>query len=162
MPKVATKAPTDDLYETDFHAWTQEQARLLKEKRWADLDLDNLVEEVESVGRSDKYQIESRLEVLIAHLLKWKFQPGLRGGSWAGTITVQRQGIARVTKSSPSLKRYPAKTYQDQYLAARLLASKETGIAFDLFPEDCPFTIDEVLDIDFFPDEPGHIGAGGG
>jgi hypothetical protein len=77
MNKVTAKPPANDLYEIDFYAWTQEQARLLRERRFDDLDLDNLVDEVESVGRSDKRQIESRLEIPLAHLLKWKAQ--LRG-----------------------------------------------------------------------------------
>jgi hypothetical protein len=72
MSDLSIKRRPNTLYETDFYAWTQEQARLLREGRWADLDLENLVDEVESVGRSDKRQIESRLEILLAHLLKWK------------------------------------------------------------------------------------------
>jgi len=160
MPKVATTAPTNDLYETDFYAWTQQQAQLLKEKRWADLDLDNLIEEVESVGGSNKKEIRNRLTVLISHLLKWKFQPGLRGGSWTRTILDQRREIKEVLADSPSLKGYPQQVFATRYLGARLDASKETGIAFELFPEVCPFTIEEVLDDDFLPVEPGHIGAG--
>lgn len=94
MADAVTKSPANSLYETDFYAWTQEQARLLRERRWTDLDLENLVDEVESVGRSDKRQIESRLEVLIAHLLKWKYQPGGRGGGgWVGTIFEQRNRL---------------------------------------------------------------------
>jgi hypothetical protein len=159
MSKLATKPPPNDLYETDFHAWTQQQARLLRERRWGDLDLENIAEEIETLGRSDKRQIESRLEILIAHLLKWKYQPGLRSPSWSGTITEQRLRIGDLLKESPSLKRYPAKVFLRHYLGARLKASVETGIAFELFPEDCPFTIEEALDVDFFPEEPGHIGT---
>jgi hypothetical protein len=162
MSKVATKPPPNELYETDFYTWTQQQARLLRERRWADLDLENVAEEIETLGRSDKRQIESRLEVLISHLLKWKYQPGLRSPSWTSSITQQRLRIKGLIKESPSLKRYPSKVFLDQYLGARLEASKETGIAFELFPEDCPFTIEEVLDVDFFPEEPGHIGAKSG
>src|SRR3982750_3295215 len=106
MSKVATKPPANDLYESDFYAWTQEQARLLRERRWNDLDLENLVDEVESVGRSDKRQIESRLEILIAHLLKWKYQPGGRGNSWSSTIFEQRNRIAGLVEDSPSLREF--------------------------------------------------------
>lgn len=159
MSKLATKPPPNDRYETDFYEWTELQARLLRERRWADLDLENVAEEIETLGRSDKRQIESRLEVLMAHLLKWKYQPGNRLESWTSTITQQRLRIARLLKDSPSLKRYPGEIFLDHYVDARLEASKETGIAFVLFPEECPFTIEELLDVHFFPEEPGHIGS---
>jgi hypothetical protein len=159
MSEPAVEPPPNDLYETDFYAWTQQQAQLLREQRWADLDLENVAEEIETLGRSDKRQIENRLEILIAHLLKWKYQPGRRSASWTSTITQQRLRIKGLLKESPSLKRYPGKVFLDQYLGARLAASKDTGIAFDLFPEECPFTIEEVLNVDFFPEEPGHIGT---
>jgi hypothetical protein len=153
MSDTATKPPPNDLYEADFYAWTQEQARLLRERRWNDLDLENLVDEVESVGRSDKRQIESRLEVLMAHLLKWKFQPGRRGESWTGTIFEQRGRLQDLIDDSPSLRNFFRAQVLDRYLAARLLASKEAGIAFGLFPEECPFTPEQVLDLEFFPED---------
>ena len=154
MSKVATKPPANDLYEADFYAWTQEQARLLREQRWADLDLDNLVDEVESVGRSDKRQIESRLEVLLAHLLEWKFQPGGRGNSWIGTIFEQRGRIAGLVEESPSLREFQRQEVFKSYRAARLTAAKETGIALGVFPEECPFTSEQVLDLEYFPENP--------
>lgn len=154
MTKTAVKPPSNDLYETDFYAWTQEQARLLRERRFDDLDLDNVVEEMASVGRSQRDQIESRLVVLLAHLLKWKFQPGARSGSWQGAIREQRRRIARLVQDSPSLHAYPAEVVLDQYLAARLAAVAETGIDFTLFPEACPFSATEILDQEFLPKEP--------
>ena len=155
MGEFATQTPASDaLYETDFFRWTQEQARLLRERRWDDLDLENLIDEVESVGRSNKAEIESRLVVLVAHLLKWKYQPGLRSSGWRGTISEQRFRIALVLRDSPSLRGYPGRVFLDQYLAARLRASKETGIDFTLFPETCPFSVEQALDDDFLPKEP--------
>ena len=156
MTKLATR---NDLYEIDFHEWTRQQAKLLRERRWDDLDLENLIEEVQSVGIRDKREIASRLLVLLAHLLKWRFQPGARGTSWVGTIREQRSRIARVIADSPSLQIYPASVFVDEYEGARLLASNETGIAYDLFPETCPFTIEQVLDANFWPEEPGHLGS---
>ena len=153
MSKVATKPPASELYATDFYVWTQEQARLLRERRWPDLDLQNLAEEVESMGRSDKRQIESRMRVLIAHLLKWKFQPGGRGNSWIGTIFEQRTAIAGLIEESPSLREFLRDTVFKTYTAGRLRAASETGIAFGLFPEECPFTPDQVLDLEFFPED---------
>jgi hypothetical protein len=153
MSNIAAKPPPNDLYEIDFYAWTQEQAKLLRERRWSDLDIDNLVDEVEGVGRSDKRQIESRVEVLLAHLLKWKYKPGVRGSSWHSTIFEQRQRIASIVEDSPSLKGFQRQEVFKSYRAARLLAAKETGIAFGLFPAECPFTPDEVFDLDFFPED---------
>ncbi|KQT60763.1 hypothetical protein ASG52_16000 [Methylobacterium sp. Leaf456] len=152
MTKAALKPPAaDDLYETDFHAWTQGQAELLRARRFDELDLENLIEEVASVGRSDRQQIESRLDVLLGHLLKWRYQPGLRNSHWTGTIDEQRRRIARVLKASPSLKRYPAEVFGECYRSGRLLASRETGIALVLFPETPPFTLEQALDANFLP-----------
>ena len=143
------------LYEEDFFLWTQEQAKLLEEKRFDELDLGNLVDEVGGVGRSERSQIEHRLTVLVAHLLKWRTQPGARSTGWQGTIIEQRTRLARILKDSPSLKHYPAEVFEKFcYLSARLRASKETGIDFTLFPETPPFTVEQVLDDGFLPKEP--------
>lgn len=158
MPKLATAPVGNDLYGTDFYAWTRQQAEILRERRWDDLDLENLIEEIQSLGISNKREIESRLLVLIAHLLKWAFQPGARCSSWSASIREQRSQIRRLIKHSPSLKRYPAKVFLEEYPGARLEASDQTGIALELLPAECPFSIDEILDADFMPDEPGHLG----
>lgn len=147
------KPPTH--YDTDFFVWCNEQARLVRERRFDELDIENVAEELEMMGRSDKHQIESRLEVLIMHLLKWKFQPGARNPGWNAPISEQRRRIERLVMESPSLRNYPASVAIDLYTAARLEAAKETGIDFTLFPEQCPFTAEQVLDPDFMPKEPG-------
>jgi Domain of unknown function DUF29 len=152
MSKIAAKPPANDLYETDFYAWTQQQAQLLRERRWNDLDLDNLVDEVESVGRSDKRQIESRLEILLAHLLTWRFQPGGRGANWIGTLFEQRRRLMGLLDESPSLREFAEKEVFNSYGPARLLAAKETGIALGVFPEQCPFTPEQVLDLEYYPE----------
>jgi hypothetical protein len=153
MSDTLTKRPTSTLYETDFYAWTREQARLLREQRWSDLDLDNLVDEVTSVGSSEKRQIRNRLTKLLAHLLKWKYQPGRRGSSWISTIFDQRNQLASIVEDSPSLRNYFHEQVGARYLGGRLEAAKETGIAFGLFPEECPFTPEQVLDPEFFPED---------
>ncbi|GJD93268.1 DUF29 domain-containing protein [Methylobacterium iners] len=155
MSKVALKPPqAADLYTTDFYAWTQAQAELLRARRFDELDLENLIDEVASVGGSDKQQIESRLDILLGHLLKWMYQPGQRNSHWTGTIIEQRRRIARLLKASPSLKRYPAEVFDECYHAGRLLASRETGIALVAFPETPPFSLDEALDTNFLPSDP--------
>jgi hypothetical protein len=153
MNKIEAKPPASDLYEIDFYAWTQEQARLLQERRWADLDLDNLVDEVTSVGSSEKRQIRNRLAKLLSHLLKWKYQPGLRGSSWTSTIFDRRRQLIGVLEDSPSLRNYFHEQIGVRYLSGRLEAAKETGIAFGLFPEECPFTAAQILDVEFFPED---------
>lgn len=142
------------LYDRDFFAWTREQARLLRERRFDDLDLENLIDEVESVGGSEKRELENRLEVLIAHLLKWKYQPGARSSSWSGTINEQRRRLHRVLRDSPSLHRYPQDIFVDAYLSGRLAAARETGIDFTLFPESPPFELGQALDENHWPEEP--------
>jgi hypothetical protein len=156
MPDSATKSQASSLYERDFFTWTQEQARLLRERRFDDLDLDNLVDEVESVGSSEKHEIRRRLKVLLTHLLKWKFQPGLRGVSWRRTIRQQREAIAEIIETSPSLRAYPSQVMRTAYTGASVSASEETGMMIGIFPEACPFSVDQILDLEFFPEDPAN------
>jgi hypothetical protein len=153
MTDTETKTRPNELYETDFYAWTQEQARLLRERRFHDLDLNNLVDEVESVGSSEKREIRSRLVILMAHLLEWKFQPGGRESNWSGTIVAQRQQIHDILATSPSLQKYQRDQVARQYGSARLLAAKETGIAYGVFLQECPFDVSKVLDLEFLPED---------
>ena len=156
MTKVVLKPPpkADDLYEADFYLWTQAQADLLRQRRFDELDLENLIDEVASVGGSERREVRSRLIVLITHLLKWKYQPGDRSSGWMGTIDEQRDGLQQVLKESPSLGRLPAELFDRCYRSARLDAAKQTGIDFTLFPEAPPFTIEQMLDERFLPKEP--------
>jgi Domain of unknown function DUF29 len=157
MSKIAEKPRVNPLYETDFFLWTEEQAQLLREKRWSDLDLENLIEEIGSVGASEKSKIKSGLELLMMHLLKWKYQPGRRTRSWDSTILRQRNELEYLLEGSPSLRQFLREQFPKRYRGARLDAEKETGIAFDLFPDECPFSLEEVMDIKFMPDEPGLL-----
>ncbi|MEN9232233.1 MAG: DUF29 domain-containing protein, partial [Thermostichus sp. DG02_5_bins_236] len=92
------------LYDRDFYAWIQEQATLLKSGQWDQLDIANLVEEIESLGRQERRELVNQLGILLGHLLKWQFQPQLRGKSWRATITEQRRQIQRLLQDNPSLK----------------------------------------------------------
>lgn len=154
MDDLATKRPlSNELYETDFFEWTREQARLLRERRWGDLDLENLIDEVESVGSSEKREIRNRLTKLISHLLKWKYQPGRRGSSWRATIRDQRTQLAEIVEDSPSLRNYVHQKALEQYPSGRIEAAEETGIAFGLLPDECPFSADQILDPEFLPED---------
>jgi hypothetical protein len=153
MSDAQTKSHRNQLYEADFYAWTQEQARLLRERRFDDLDLDNLVDEVQSVGSSEKREIRRRLRILLTHLLKWKFQPGMRGNSWRRTIREQRESIAEIVEESPSLRSYVLDAMRAAYTGATVASSEETGLAIGIFPPECPFDAEKVLDLAFFPED---------
>jgi len=139
-------------YETDFARWCAEQGAMLREGRLDTLDRENLAEEIESLGRSERREIENRLKVLLVHLLKWRHQPESRSGSWRSTIRGQRQGIAKIIKESPSLRGHPSKALAEEYAYAIPEAADETGLPETVFPATCPFTIEQVLDLNWLPD----------
>ncbi len=97
---------TTTLYKQDFYAWTQRQAELLRAGQLGELDIENLIEEIESLGRQERQELRNRLGVLLGHLLKWHYQPEARSKSWVYTIREQRQEIQRHLKENPSLKPY--------------------------------------------------------
>ncbi|RWC55817.1 DUF29 domain-containing protein [Mesorhizobium sp.] len=141
-------------YETDFAQWSAEQAALLRDGRLSELDRENVAEEIESLGRSDRREIRSRMEVLIAHLLKWEFQPGHRCHSWQASISEQRVWIGNILKDSPSLRRYPAQIFDEAYGDALPTAVRETGLRKAHFPSESPFTVKQALDGRFWPGGP--------
>lgn len=139
-------------YEEDFVLWLDTQAELLRQGRVHELDLENLAEEVESIGRRDKREVENRLIVLMMHLLKYQFQSARRSRSWLSTIEEQRQQLSLVFRDSPSLlKSYAPEIFQESYRYARRKASAETHLGLEAFPETCPYTLAQVLDEDFLP-----------
>lgn len=140
------------LYDEDFFAWTVEQARLLRAGEFAAIDVDNLAEEIESMGRRDRRELKSRLSVLVMHLLKWSKQPGLRSRSWSATIREQRRQIEQILDESPSLRPFINEALVEVYDGARESAIAETGLADDTFPATCPFSFDEVLARAFLPE----------
>ena len=140
------------LYERDFARWAEEQGQKLRIRAAGEVDWDNVAEEIESLGRSDRYEIESRMEVLLMHLLKWRFQPEGRSSSWRATINEQRVRIARRITESPSLKHYPAVILEDAYRIARPGAADEIGRPLEDLPETCPFAISDTLDPRFLPE----------
>jgi hypothetical protein len=139
-------------YESDIAAWANEQANLVRNKKFDLLDIEHIAEEIEDVGKSEQRELTSRMSILIAHLLKWQFQAERRGLSWERTIKEQRKSLAFHLKQVPSLKAKLANAeWQEAVWAdAITLAIKETGI--ENFPEYCPWTIDNILTNDWFPD----------
>jgi len=137
---------TTKLYDTDFYAWTLEQSKLLQGANWQDLDIENLVEEIESLGKQEKRELENRLGVLIGHLLKWIYQPNMRSRSWQVTIRVQRQQIQRHIQQNPSLKSYLSDAIAVGYDLGLEIFFKETQLLDADLPEVCPFTNAQIFD----------------
>ena len=138
-------------YDEDFALWSAEQADLLRAGKLDRIDLENVAEEIESLGRSDRREIVSRLTVVLVHLLKWQVQADGRTNSWAASIVENRDAIADILAASPSLRPYPATVLERAYRAAPLAASGETGLPLSEFPSTCPYSVEQILDPDFWP-----------
>ncbi|MCC5615803.1 DUF29 domain-containing protein [Nostoc sp. CHAB 5836] len=143
-----------NLYENDFYTWTQEQANLLRYHQWNQLDLLNLIEEIESLGRKERQELRNRLSILIGYLLKWEYQPKQRSRSWLATIRVERREILRLLSENPSLKPYLEEALQESYQNSRDLASGETNLPLSTFPQQCLYLFEEILSDRFYPGEP--------
>lgn len=144
--------PKSGLYEQDFFAWANEQAALLRSGKMAAADFDNIAEEIESMGRSEQRELESRLTILLLHLLKWRFQPSLRGNSWRYSIMEQRRKIERHLRQNASLRAKLAETIADSYGDAIIEAARETGLDATTFTPECPWSFDQMMDPDLWPD----------
>jgi hypothetical protein len=135
-------------YERDFYGWIQHHIDLLKQGKWADIDTEILIDELESMAKRDRRELTSRLMILIAHLLKWLFQPDKRSGSWRGSIREQRIQILEQLEESPSLRNNLAESVVKSYPKALTLAIDETGLPIKTFPQNCPYAIEQLLDED--------------
>ena len=143
---------TTSTYERDFYAWSQEQADLLRAQSFAEIDLDHLIEELDAMGARERRELISRLKVLLAHLLKWQFQPQLRGRSWEATIKEQRLSLQDLVDETPSFEAIlEQQAIPKAYRLARLLAVKETNLEECTFPQECPYSLKETRDLDFYP-----------
>jgi ribosomal protein L29 len=139
-------------YHADFYAWTREQADLARRGSVNALDMGNIAEELEGMGRAERRALASQLERLMAHLLKWRYQPQRRSRSWRRSIRDSRRQIARLLADSPSLGSEVPALIVSEWLPAVRWASDETGISRRAFPADCPWTVTELLDPDVLPD----------
>jgi hypothetical protein len=139
------------LYDSDFYAWSREQADLLRAGKLAQADIEHIAEEIDSMGRTEKRELVSRLTVLLMHLLKWRFQAEKRGASWEATIEVQRNRLIDHLDDNPSLKPLLPQALAKAYRDARLEAAAETGLAIATFPEACPWSTEQALDGAFWP-----------
>lgn len=144
--------PASD-YDTDFYLWSYEQAELLRQRRFAELDLPNIIEEIESLGRSDKRALTSAYRVLIRHLLKWQHQPEKRSVSWQETIRNRRTEIETLEEESPSLAAKAGEIVSRAYAKARAEAAEETSLPLASFPEACRYQLAQLRDFDWLPEQ---------
>lgn len=141
-------------YETDFAVWAEHQALMIQGGIWEELDQEHLVEELEALSRSEHSELESRLEILITHLLKWQFDAASQNPRrlWRATIREQRHRLTRLFQRSPSLRPTLPAVLNQNYPHARLMALDETDVPASILPETCPWTLQQILDDNFLPE----------
>jgi hypothetical protein len=144
-------ANRQSLYEADYLKWIETTIKKLRVRDYSSVDWENLIEEIDDMGRSECRSLESNLIVVLTHLLKWQYQPGFRSGTWKSSIVEHRRRIREALKDSPSLKPYLEEVFAECYLDAVELASAETELPVETFPQECPYTPAEVLDSSFLP-----------
>lgn len=140
------------LYDTDFNLWIDKTSQALHQRDFESLDWNNLIEEVETLGRSEKNALENNLEKVLMHLLKWKYQSDKGSNSLHYTIVEHRNRLHKAFESSPSLKNYDLEVFNKCYRNAVKLASAETGLSKIVFPVECPFTTEQAWDDDYLPE----------
>lgn len=144
--------PRSALYDRDFFAWANEQAALLREGKLEEADLECIAEEIESMGKTEKRELISRLTVLLLHLLKWRYQGGLRGTGWRNSIRIQRREISAHLADNPSLRAVIPAAVEQAYGTAVIAAETETGLVEATFPRTCPWGFEQMMDADFWPE----------
>ena len=142
-----------ELYEQDLYAWTLRTTELLRQRRFDELDVEHLAEELETMSRCDRHELISHLKKLLGHLLKWQFQPHYRSSSWHGSIVEQRLRVNDLLQFNPSLKPFLAEAMTMAYPDAVTLAVRETGLLQQTFPKHCPYDALQFLEDNFFPEQ---------
>ena len=141
-----------NVYESDFYAWAMEQAALLRTRRLDAADIDNIAEEIESLGRGERRELVNRLAVLLLHLLKWQFQPGFRSPSWSAAIREQRIRLRDHLDDNPSLRAHLDQALTRAYRLAVIGAARETGFSESAFPQSAPYPFEQAADDAFWPE----------
>ncbi len=150
--KISQKKASDGIYEQDYYLWLETTAEKLKQGDFSAIEMNYLIEEIESMGRKEKSSVSGNLQVLLMHLLKYKYQPEKRSNSWRFTIYEHRDRLSELFEESPSLKPYYQEIMNKCYRKARKKAAIETGIDIGLFPIALPFSLEEILDTEYLPD----------
>ena len=143
--------PVSAGYDEDLYAWSRDQADRLRALRPAQFDWENVAEEIESLGKSDRRSVQSDLKIVLLHLIKWKYQPQKRKSGWRSSINEHRDRIERIIEDSPSLAGVPASSLRAEYRKARKQALEDTKLPASDVPETCPFSVEQVLDADYWP-----------
>jgi hypothetical protein len=151
MANLQSRLPIADLYDTDYVGWLETTAAKLRQQDYANVDWHHLIEEIEEMGRSERRSLKNNFIVVVLHLLKWQYQPALRGGSWAGSIVEHRRRLKDAIADSPSLKPYLQEAYLNWYGDAARQAIAETQLSSETFPNSCPYSLSDILDFDFLP-----------
>ncbi len=144
-------------YDHDYYGWLNENVKLMRNHQLHEIDVDHIAEELEAMAKSEKRELLNRLCVLLMHLLKWQYQAPRRTRSWRNTILTQRIDIIELLEDSPSLKPHLVEKMQSAYEKAKIKAEDETGIDQQQFPEQCPYTLEQILSSYFFPGESSNI-----
>ena len=144
--------PSKNLYDSDFYQWSQQQSYFFKSGQWNEFDIANLAEEIEDIGKSLKRELESRLKVLLVHLLKWKCQRELRGNSWLYSIEEQREQIEDHLEENPSLRHTLPESFDRAFHYALIEAAKETSYTKSFFPENSPWSVEQMMNPEFWPE----------
>lgn len=139
-------------HEKDVYGWAVHTAQLLKDKKMSEIDFDHIVEELEEMVSSNETQMINRLTLVLTHLLKWQFQPNMRGHSWVYTIREQRKRTKIHLRKNPSLKNKLDEILVDAYDIAISEAAKEAGLDEKAFPTECPYTFDQIMNDEFYPE----------
>ena len=151
--KISETSLTNNLYEQDYYLWLRNTSNLLQKRKFKELDIVNLIEEIDDMGRRERRSIYGNLKILLMHLLKYQYQPEKRSNSWRFTIEEHRQRIQEAFEDSPSLKRYFEESFEKCYKDARKLAANETGLNINIFPVKCPFSQEDVVNSDRLTEE---------
>jgi Domain of unknown function DUF29 len=151
MESLSKQVAIADLHSVDYVSWVESTVAKLRQQDYANVDWHHLIEEIEEMGRSERRSLKNNFIVVVVHLLKWQYQPALRGGSWAGSIVEHRRRVRDAIDDSPSLKPYLQEAYLGWYTDAVRQAIAETQLAPDIFPVQCPYELTEILDFDFLP-----------
>ncbi len=154
--KEKSASPLLSCYEQDYYLWLEQTAMQIDEARWDELDISNLVEEIKDMGKSERRSLESNLTVVLLHLLKYKYQPTHRSNSWLSSIIEHRIRLRKQLKESPSLKPYLEQVFDECYADALRFAIVETGLPLKTFPPASPFTHEEVINLDYLPNDENH------
>lgn len=139
-------------HEEDLYGWAMANAALLKKGKFNEADMENIIEEMEALGRSEKHELINRLSLVIVHLLKWQFQPNMRGHSWIYTIEEQRKRIKLHLRDNPSLKTKINEALTSAYDVSLPKATADTGLSKKTFPLECPYTFEQIMDEEFYPE----------